>query len=277
MQQPSGKPSQPSRTKAAAVQQSADAKAASLPPEEFQAYVATQSVALDRANREPAGLEATLWKRLRASRQTTDEAIFGVVAAVALYESPSASSPGKKDANGRLFPATHRLISDLLPTLFGRYALQARLHRQNAELYLVEGRSKEAAEELDAAAKLLTVLTTALERHRLEAQTVLGETLLAAHQTKPAEAAFLEVLSFSFYTFTGADLTAAKDLYLRAGRGVIAARQGDAVALRNTYFWEFAQPELYPLRDQALARAAQTPNSDTGNTGNGGGTPVKQP
>ena len=211
---------------------------------------------IEMANKQSHGpfvLEKELRSRIANDRQVSDDAVLGVVSAWMLYESPRVGNPGKKDSTGRLFPHTYKLISDLIPLMQDRPMLLGNLHRQKAELLLIDDRSKEAVDELDKTIAICTKLSSSGELQRLEALSRLGS-LVALWDKKRAEAAFLEVLSFEYYQLPSQDAQIAREYYIGSGRGLIACRQFDLNALRNTFFLEPTQDELYPIRDMAIRR-----------------------
>jgi tetratricopeptide (TPR) repeat protein len=206
--------------------------------------------------------QEVLIERLRQEKWTTDNSISYIVDAWMEYESPRPNKDGKRDEQGRLFPSTIGLIDKVIPFLQDRRFLQALLHTRKGYFLSLGRRYLEAAESFEKSLAITNPLTLETERIRLGNSVELASLYSVTGSEDKADALYSDVLKFPWYLMK--DREAMKDfreLYIRAGSGIIGVRRGDLQKLKALYFVPATQPRLQPELDAAIkeAEAAQPP------------------
>ena len=202
-------------------------------------------------------LEVATERRLEAGLYVTDETVTTVVYAWTEFESPYMTGQlWKRDAQGRRFPETRRCIERLLPMIQDRPLLEAALHQRKGYVLQTDGDAKGAVSEYTSASQILTSLQDIIAERRIESIVDTADLLSAKGDQENAEKFYLLALS---YDWTGTQDAEAyqrgKDLYLRAGRGLIDVRRNRLSALKDTYFISTALKELGPDLQKAIKLA----------------------
>ena len=227
-----------------------------MAPREFEVWADAERAKSDTAHDRPVGLEAGLLKRLRAGQYTTDDAVQSAVHAWMGYEGRRLVESGQSGRPGAYFPQTMRLMDELDGYMYGRTFLKAAIHREKGELFGINHDHENDAKEREMVVQLLTPLRDTIYERRIEAIVCLAEDRYAMGDKQRAEAGFLNALGFDWTQVSDpVALHALKDLYVRAGLGLIQCRRGNLAALRDTYFLGAASRELGPALKAAIDEA----------------------
>lgn len=148
-------------------------------------------------------------------------------------------------------------IDQVYPSLGDRPFLRASMGAVRAEVYTIRGSLDDAlAARRQVEAGLLErklLIDTARNRNLVE----LGDAYYALGRKAEAETAYLEVLSYPWYNFPNRSeaTTSLRDLYIRAGYGLINARRENVAALKEIFFTPAVEEELGPVLQQAISEA----------------------
>jgi tetratricopeptide (TPR) repeat protein len=193
--------------------------------------------------------------RLRGERRTNDAAILRCIDGAAAKENglgPQAN-PANRYAN------TLKLIDDVLAATSGggNTLLRAKLWRRKASLEVQAGDFAAASEDFAAALKLADPARLEADIERMGILVDLGQSLLSTKRLSDAEQYFLQALSYSFYTVVNYpdEMQKLRDLYIRAGRGLIETRRHNLSALQQIVFVPSTMNELGPLLEKAVQEA----------------------
>lgn len=213
-------------------------------------------------NLAPVALERALLERLRDESYTTDETIVTVVQNRLLYESPRVGDAGIKDAAGKLYPNTKLLIDELMPLLYGRSDLQARLHETKAGLFSDEDDAKGEIAEREQARSLLHQEHLDVDRRRIRNIISLAGEYLQLGNRQKADELYTEVKSYPWYLVRDPEWDQIfRTSYIDAVRGLIDARRGDLKALQAIFIYPAVKEEVGDYLKRAIAGAK---NEDPG-------------
>ena len=206
--------------------------------------------------------QEVLIERLRQEKWTTDSSISYIIDSWMEYESPRPDKDGKRDQQGRLFPSTIDLIDKLIPLLQERRFLQTLLLSRKG-YFLSLGRNYAAASEtFEKSLSLITSLALETEQIRLGNSVELAGLYSITGTKDKADELYSDVLKFPWYLIKDQEkMKDFRELYMRAGSGIIGVRRGDLQKLKALYFVPATKPRLQPELDAAIkeAEAAQPP------------------
>lgn len=232
----------------------------SLSVEQFERLLVTRSNQDKEHHRKPSDVEAALLKQLQSGRYVTDESVVAVVNAWSAYESPSPTAASKILSAEQQFPNTLRLIKAVHLFTYGRPFLKASLHQIQASLLRICGDSAVAAKELQVSLDVLTPFHLMVDQSRMNSLVEEGETLYVSGAKEQAQVFFLEALSYDWYKVEDPEaLQTLKDLYVRAGRGLIDCRRQNLKALQEIVFVPAASDELGAYLAKAIQDAGGKP------------------
>lgn len=216
---------------------------------EFDAWIVAERNKAEASGRPPTLLEEAVLRRLRAERFTSDDAVMHALNVWIAQE-----SKGNGGAAGApRFPNARRLADTLLKELYSRPVLAARILQQKGYMARTEDDRLGAAREYGKAVQLLTRVDYDVDAQRIESMTEMADAYFLAEERKLAETLYLDVLSFPWYQVTDAEAQQFfRNLYIRAGRGLIDTRRGNLAALKQIFFVPAAQEELGPYLAMAI-------------------------
>jgi tetratricopeptide (TPR) repeat protein len=144
----------------------------------------------------------------------------------------------------------------LIPFIYGRPGLEAKLHQRKAYLFRTDEDVANAVKEYDKAIRLLTSLHIDVDQQRIKSIVDVADTLYLAGDKDKAEAFYLEALSYDWTKVQDAEVRQRLyDLYLTAGRGLIEVRKGNLKALKEIFFISAAKGELGSELQKAIRQA----------------------
>jgi len=191
--------------------------------------------------------------RLKAERYTTPKSILSCVEAWISHESISA----KTDSASKRFEDSFKFLNSVKGTLPDQIYLTAKLERRRANLFEMNGDLENAVRSYKTGLLFFEPFRLEVDQERLRFLLKLGDDLISVKQHKQAEDAYLQVLSYPWYTVSSYpnEMQALRDLYVRAGYGLIGARRGNLAALKQIVFVPATLKELGPVLEQAIREA----------------------
>lgn len=238
-----------------------------MPTQQFEQWVNVQAERLEVAEEKneqqnsaalARAMEQALRQRLQNERQTTDDSVMSVISHYAGYET---SKPTLTDAPvDPLATGSKRLITDVLPLLYGRPELQGRLLQRRGELYHLSKDTNKALEDLRKAAQLLNQQGVDVDQHRVESQLEAADILLIQGKKKEADSLYMQALSYAWWNLQDSEqIQIFRNFYVQAGEGLLQTRRGNLNALRELYFAPATWGQLKAPLDAAIAAAGGKP------------------
>jgi hypothetical protein len=219
---------------------------------EFEQGLNQASIEFERAHRWPSPLTNAIRARVRADRVVTDQAVLTGLRAWTEYENDARPTPQSPlDYTQSLV-----LVDELLREFPNRPLLEYRLQLRQAEMYEAMDDRADAIESYYSALTKIKSVYLESDVETMYCRDALGTMLLLQQRWKEADDNYLQMLDNNWYTVHDDDVaTRLRDLYISAGRGLIACRQYNLRALRQIRVLPSTMVALGPDLDAAINEA----------------------
>ena len=201
----------------------------------------------------PATLSDALMQRIKDGRIVSSASVTTVVDTWSEYEQHNAP------AGRAVFPATKKLIDDIIVCADDDKAMVAQLYLKKARLAGLEGNDSDAAVYYERSFKSFDSIHTSIDRNRLESLVGMANALRATGQAKQADTLYLKALSYPWWKIEGDEeaLQEMRSLYIQAGRNLIDIRRNDLQGLKNIVFIPAVREDLAPYLQQRIEEAQE--------------------
>lgn len=194
-------------------------------------------------------------KRLNEGYQTNEKVISRCMEAWIQYEESMAKS---KKIEANRYAKSLQYIDAILAKLEEYPGYQSALLYRKAQLIDNSSMDRnQAAELLKQASQLAETQKLKLDTLRNRILVDLGNDYLYLKKPAEAEASFLQVLAYPWYTIEGHadEFQMLRSIYIMAGKGLIKARSGDQKKLKEIIFVPATMEELGPELEKEISRS----------------------
>lgn len=233
-------------------------------PEEFDNWVLKTKTKFDETKTfKPFQLEEALLLRLKKGTYVSDDAVLDVLQTWLGYEMNQAGefrATHKPGIAGENFKGTLRVSNLLIETLYKRPALVVKIYQFNADLLLLDNDSQGAMQEYSEAVQQSRLLSISFDKIWVKSLLLNAEVTLSTGDKAKAEKMYAEVLSYNWlalYNYPEA-LQYFRDIYIRAGKGIIQTRRNDLASLKGTFFYPSVMGELGRYKEGAIKEAEKS-------------------